>query len=92
MPLHIRVGLQMTLNYEQHALLIGHEPLKVPQPGGVIFDRGGKIAEGKLSKMVSRAVKCLDQGYYGLMLLPQSGETYEAAQIREIAARADFPK
>lgn len=75
----------MEIDYERYAILNG-----VP-PSGDAFKRGGNLDQGTTARMIWRGIECYEQGYIGLKVLFDGGEL-DSTQIREIAARPDFPK
>jgi hypothetical protein len=74
-----------TINFDSFATLHGY---KMPHVPG---DRGMKIAEGKLSDMIKRALALSDLEYHGLTI-SHDGPMLKKKDMKEISQRPDFPK
>ncbi|MCW5738486.1 MAG: hypothetical protein KIS73_30470 [Enhydrobacter sp.] len=75
----------MTIDYRKYAVLFGTDPATKT------YDRGGQLASGPLSGVVIKALAAMEKGYVGVRIQFGDG-SLDPSQIRDIAARPDFPK
>jgi hypothetical protein len=77
--------MNKNIDYGAFAILRGY---KLPHVSG---DRGMKIAEGKLSDMVKRALALSDREYHGLSIT-HDGPLLHRKDMEDLRNRLDFPK